>query len=63
MFNDAEDRGNFNVTNSSEMNDFNTQMLTWVREDIHESAHHVEVTVAGDNAQLFGEGSVKLKVK
>lgn len=62
MFNDAEDQGNFNVTNSSEINDFNTQMLTWVREDFHESAHQVEVAVAGDNEQLFGEGKIKLKV-
>ena len=63
MFNDAKDTGEFIVTNSSEITTLRTQNLTWVREDFHKSAHEVEVTVAGDNANLFGEGNIKLKVK
>lgn len=62
MFNDAGDSGIFNVTNSSEINDFSTQMLTWVLEDFRETEKQVGVVVAGGNEQLFGEGKIKLKV-
>lgn len=63
MFNDAEDTGTFTVTNSTEINTYNTQSLTWVRSDYHKSVHDVEVTVACDNTELFGNGNIKLKVK
>lgn len=63
MFNDAEDTGAFPVTNSSVINTFSTWNLTWVRGDFHKSVHGVEVTVVGDNAELFGDGNIKLKVK
>lgn len=63
MFNDVEDTGTFSGTNSSEINTFSTQSLTWVRGDFHRSVHGVEVTVVGDNIQLFEDGNIKLKVK
>lgn len=49
--------------NSTGIIGYDTYNITWVRADFVKSANSVEVTVAGDNAYLFGDGKIKLKVR
>lgn len=49
--------------NSTEIIGYDTTNITWVRTDFVKAANAVEVTVAGDNAYLFGDGKIKLKVR
>lgn len=37
--------------------------MKWVRNNFDQSVHDVEIAVASDNTNFFGDGKIKLKVK